>query len=111
VRTGGEWRERGVGEVKLLKHRETGFVRLILRQDKTLKLRLNHKVQPAATLAPNAGNDKSWVFTAEDFAEEKLETHTFALRFKDTGAFAACAVRQAGASLLRYPLCGPAGTC
>jgi Ran-binding protein 1 len=85
VRTEGEWKERGVGEVKLLKHKETGYVRIILRQDKTLKLRLNHKVQPAATLAPNAGNDKSWVFTAQDFAEEKLETHSFALKFKDAG--------------------------
>ena len=32
-----EWKERGVGELKLLRHKETFKIRLLLRQDKTLK--------------------------------------------------------------------------
>ena len=37
-----EWKERGVGDCKLLKNRGTGKVRLMLRQEKTNKLVMNH---------------------------------------------------------------------
>lgn len=37
-----EWKERGVGVVKLLQHKENKKVRLLMRQDKTLKIRANH---------------------------------------------------------------------
>jgi Ran-binding protein 1 len=37
-----EWKERGVGVVKLLQHKENQKVRLLMRQDKTLKIRANH---------------------------------------------------------------------
>lgn len=37
-----EWKERGTGDVRLLKHRETGKTRLVMRRDKTLKVCANH---------------------------------------------------------------------
>lgn len=37
-----EWKERGTGDVRLLKHKETGKVRLVMRRDKTLKVCANH---------------------------------------------------------------------
>jgi hypothetical protein len=37
-----EWKERGLGVVKLLKHKENGKIRLLMRQEKTLKIRANH---------------------------------------------------------------------
>lgn len=39
---GGEWKERGLGEAKLLQHRETKKIRFLLRQEKTLKIVANH---------------------------------------------------------------------
>jgi Ran-binding protein 1 len=36
------WKERGTGDVKLLKHKESGKVRLVMRRDKTLKVCANH---------------------------------------------------------------------
>lgn len=39
---GNQWKERGAGTVKFLKHRETGKVRLLMRQSKTLKICANH---------------------------------------------------------------------
>lgn len=39
---GNAWKERGAGTVKLLKHKETGKVRLVMRQSKTLKICANH---------------------------------------------------------------------
>lgn len=37
--TSGEWKERGTGDVKLNKSAATGRVRIIMRQEKTLKVR------------------------------------------------------------------------
>lgn len=37
-----QWKERGTGDVKFLKHKETGKVRLLMRREKTLKLCANH---------------------------------------------------------------------
>ncbi|KAL3334051.1 hypothetical protein AABB24_030690 [Solanum stoloniferum] len=39
---GNQWKERGAGTVKLLKHKETGKVRLVMCQSKTLKICANH---------------------------------------------------------------------
>ena len=37
-----EWKERGTGEVKFLKHLENGKIRLLMRREKTLKVCANH---------------------------------------------------------------------
>jgi Ran-binding protein 1 len=78
------WIERGIGDVKLLKHRENGRIRCLMRQEKTLKIVVNHSVDPSITFESNAGNDKSWIWNAHDFSDgESLVYTIFALRFKD----------------------------
>lgn len=42
VRETSEWKERGTGDVRLLKHVENGKTRLVMRRDKTLKVCANH---------------------------------------------------------------------
>jgi RanBP1 domain len=37
-----EWKERGTGEVKLLRHMDKPIVRVVMRRDKTLKVCANH---------------------------------------------------------------------
>lgn len=37
-----EWKERGTGDVRLLRHKENGKTRLVMRRDKTLKVCANH---------------------------------------------------------------------
>lgn len=37
-----EWKERGTGDVRLLAHKESKKVRLVMRRDKTLKVCANH---------------------------------------------------------------------
>jgi Ran-binding protein 1 len=37
-----EWKERGTGDVRLLKHRENHKTRLVMRRDKTFKVCANH---------------------------------------------------------------------
>ncbi len=62
------WCERGIGDCKLLKHKENNRIRILMRQEGTLKIIANHFVDPRITLCPNAGNDKSWVWIAHDFS-------------------------------------------
>jgi RanBP1 domain len=42
VRDSNEWKERGTGDVRLLKHKVNGKTRLVMRRDKTLKVCANH---------------------------------------------------------------------
>jgi len=42
VKDANEWKERGTGDVRLLKHKENGKTRLVMRRDKTLKVCANH---------------------------------------------------------------------
>jgi hypothetical protein len=49
---GNEWKERGVGLVKMLQHKENKKVRLLMRQDKTLKIRANHIGKQHKSFAP-----------------------------------------------------------
>jgi Ran-binding protein 1 len=75
------WCERGVGNVRFLKHKEAGKVRMLMRQEKTLKITINHLVESRAQLTPNMGSDRAWVWTCYDFSEGVVEPKTFALRF------------------------------
>lgn len=51
-KTAGEWKERGTGELKMLQHKATGKIRIVMRRDKTLKICANHAstYQPSSTL-------------------------------------------------------------
>ena len=42
VKESAEWKERGTGDIRFLKHRENGKTRLVMRRDKTLKVCANH---------------------------------------------------------------------
>merc|ERR1712066_662173 len=72
------------GEAKLLQHKETKKVRFILRQEKTQKIVANHYVvdlPPYCDLQPNAGNDRCWVWSAQDCSDDKPAMERMALRF------------------------------
>ena len=78
---GSQWKERGTGTVKLLKHQETAKVRLVMRQAKTLKICANHLVVATTKMQEHAGSDKSCVWHALDFADGELKEEMFAIRF------------------------------
>ncbi|QHO39148.1 uncharacterized protein DS421_4g126590 [Arachis hypogaea] len=65
--------ERGVGTVKFLKHKETGKVRLLMRQSKTLKIYANHLILPLMSVQEHSGNEKLCVWHARDFANGELK--------------------------------------
>ncbi|KAI4279306.1 MAG: hypothetical protein LQ337_000337 [Flavoplaca oasis] len=80
-----EWKERGTGDVRLLKHKENSKTRLVMRRDKTLKVCANHYVVPNMHLEPNVGSDRSWVWNAAaDVSEGEPEASTLAIRFANS---------------------------
>ncbi|XP_043925719.1 ran-specific GTPase-activating protein [Protopterus annectens] len=85
-----EWKERGTGDVKLLRHKERGTIRLLMRRDKTLKICANHYITPLMELKPNAGSDRAWVWNAPaDFADEEPKPELLAIRFLNAESKAA----------------------
>lgn len=78
-----EWKERGTGDVKLLQHKENKKVRLLLRQEKTLKICMNHLVHPTLELKPNLGSDRAWTWTTLDYSSDPPSMQTFAIKFKN----------------------------
>ncbi|KAG6769605.1 hypothetical protein POTOM_025255 [Populus tomentosa] len=81
VKEGNQWKERGVGTVKLLKHKDSAKVRLVFRQSKTLKICANHLVLPTINVQEHHGNDKSCLWHAADFADGELKDELFCIRF------------------------------
>jgi len=80
-----EWKERGTGDVRLLAHKTTGKVRLVMRRDKTFKVCANHAITSEMNLQPNIGSDRSWVWkTLADMAEGEPSAETLAIRFANS---------------------------
>ncbi len=77
----GEWKERGTGDLKVLRHREKGTVRVLMRRDKTLKVCLNHYCVPGIELKPNVGSDKSWMYSSNDFADGEIKAEVLCVKF------------------------------
>ncbi|XP_014212224.1 E3 SUMO-protein ligase RanBP2 isoform X2 [Copidosoma floridanum] len=75
-----EWKERGLGEIKVLRHVQTKKLRLIMRRDQVLKLCLNHALSSAIEITSK--DNKTWIWSAGDYSEGAVEYIQFACRFK-----------------------------
>lgn len=77
-----EWKERGTGDVRLLQHKATKKVRVLMRRDKTLKVCANHMITNDMKLQPNIGSDRSWVWkVTADISDGEPQAETLAIRF------------------------------
>jgi len=79
----GEWKERGTGDAKLLRNKESKKIRFLLRQEKTLKVAANFYLaeNPFCELVPMASSDKAFTWVALDYSEEKPTQESLAVRF------------------------------
>mmetsp|Transcript_7928 Transcript_7928/g.15402 ORF Transcript_7928/g.15402 Transcript_7928/m.15402 type:complete len:187 (-) Transcript_7928:4048-4608(-) len=77
-----QWKERGVGDCKLMRNRESSRVSLIMRQDQTKKVIANFIIEedPLCQLLAHAGSDKAWVWMTHDFSEGESVRTRFAMR-------------------------------
>ncbi|KTW29705.1 hypothetical protein T552_04093 [Pneumocystis carinii B80] len=81
----GEWKERGTGDVRFLKHNDTGRIRLVMRRDKTLKICANHYIDPNIKLTSNVGSDRSWIWSVvADMSDGEPNAETLAIRFANS---------------------------
>ncbi|KAK2906230.1 E3 SUMO-protein ligase RanBP2 isoform X2 [Channa argus] len=100
-----EWKERGIGNVKILKHSTKGKVRLLMRREQVLKICANHYITADMLLRPNAGSDKSWVWNAIDYADEEPKPEQLAIRFKtaDEASLFKAKFEEAQKTVLKSP--------
>lgn len=79
-----EWKERGIGTIKILKNISNGTARILMRREQTHKICANHKITTGMKLeVPVQEEDpKSFLWVANDFADEKLQLEKFFVRFK-----------------------------
>ena len=77
-----EWKERGTGDMKLLRHKTEKRIRFILRQDKTLKIVANFIIseKPLCELKPHQGSDKMFIFLAYDCSDEQPCIEKFVIK-------------------------------
>lgn len=75
-----EWRERGLGDVKILQHKTTGKMRVVMRREQIFKICLNHVLDH--DIEYKQKDDKSWHFVVNDFSEGAIELEQLCLRFK-----------------------------
>ena len=78
-----QWKERGLGDVKLIRSLASRKVSLVMRQDSTKKVIANFLLEedPLCTLLPHAGSDKAWMWMTHDFSEGEQKREKFAIRF------------------------------
>jgi len=80
-----QWKERGTGDIKLLQHKKTHKIRVLMRREKTLKVCANHYIQPTFKLQENVSSDRSWIWNClADYADEAAKEEVFAIRFANT---------------------------
>ena len=65
-----QWKERGVGDIKILYHPEKRFYRVLMRREKVLRVCANHIISLAMDLKPMSTSAKALVWAAIDHAGE-----------------------------------------
>ncbi|XP_071172794.1 uncharacterized protein [Mytilus edulis] len=80
----GEWKERGLGDIKISKHTENGKVRLLMRRAQIYKICLNHYLIEELELKPMPKTDgKAWIWFAMDFSDVEPAMQQLAVKFKN----------------------------
>ncbi|CAJ0916274.1 unnamed protein product [Ranitomeya imitator] len=77
-----QWKERGVGEIKILFHQEKNCYRVLMRRDQVLKVCANHMISKEIKLAPLNTSNNALVWTAQDYSDGEGKIEQLAARFK-----------------------------
>jgi len=64
-----EWKERGVGDIKILHHATRGSYRVLLRRDQVYKIACNHLISRDMSLKPLSSSETAWCWFAVDHSE------------------------------------------
>jgi len=78
-----EWKERGVGNMKLLYHPQQNTYRLLLRREQVHKLVLNQLITNEIDLQPMQTSDRAWCWYGYNHTEDGSQLEQLAIRFKN----------------------------
>merc|ERR1712205_243850 len=87
VESSKEWKERGTGDVRFLRHKENKKIRVLMRAEKTLRVRANHPLSEKLDLKAHAGSDRAFTYFTPDWSEDpetglvEQQNELFAFRF------------------------------
>lgn len=83
-KTSKEWKERGIGKIKLLQHKDDlNNVRLVMRREQVHKLCCNQRVYKRTVFSKFGKNSETAVtWGGQDYSESELVTEMFTIRFK-----------------------------
>lgn len=97
----GEWKERGVGDLRFLRHKKSNYIRVLVRADKTHKCVVNHYVLTKdifCKLEPMKTSNNAWTWAAQDIADETPASEKFCAKFTSKDDYEKFSVEFAKAS-------------
>lgn len=71
-----QWKERGIGDIKILFHPTKHFYRILMRREQVLRVCANHTISQAMELKPMNASANALIWTATDYAG----THTMLMQ-------------------------------
>ena len=78
-----EWKERGLGDIKILENKRTKRIRVLMRREQILKICCNHNISEDLDLKPMPNsNGKAWTWYAMDHSDDEPKCEQFSVRFK-----------------------------
>ncbi|KAF4105397.1 E3 SUMO-protein ligase RanBP2-like isoform X2 [Onychostoma macrolepis] len=77
-----QWKERGVGDIKILYHPVKKRYRVVMRREQVLKVCTNHTINQSIELKPMNTSANALVWTATDHSEGDGKVEQLAARFK-----------------------------
>lgn len=76
-----EWKERGLGKIKILKNKCSNKCRIVMRREQIHKLCANHAITSEMELKTTQ-NETNLIWGANDYTEEEMKLEKFLVRFK-----------------------------
>lgn len=77
-----EWKEKGIGQMKILHNLKDGYYQLLMRREIVLKICCNQRLSADLELKPVSSSDKAMSWIGQDFSEGESKKELFAIRFK-----------------------------
>jgi len=77
-----EWKEKGIGQMKILHNSKDDYYQLLMRREVILKVCCNQRLTADLELKPVSSSEKAMSWIGQDFSEGESKKELFAIRFK-----------------------------
>lgn len=79
-----EWKEKGIGQMKILHNPKDDYYQLLMRREVILKVCCNQRLTADLELKPVTSSEKAMSWVGQDYSEGECKKELFAIRFKTT---------------------------